>query len=165
MADRAVGAHILIALVYRVIGPGQEEKISAPDLSDVDQGHIFCGPDVQLVEIFGRLDRPLLDVTDDISRRHRRLQSQCSQAFAHDKDLTKGQRGRRFPTAFTHGGSSLPPAHYRAGRRAFCAIVVSSRYRSMPSFSVANSNCCTSSSLNHTTVSRCAPSMPLVVEL
>src|ERR1043165_8121761 len=165
MADRTVGDHLRIALVYRVEGPRQQEKITALAHSDVDQSHIFLRPRVPLIEIFSRLDRPFFDVTDDISRRHCRLQSQCSQTFAYGKHLTKGQRDRRFPTAFTHGGSSLPPAHQRTGRSAFCTIVVSSRYRSMPSFRVAASNCCTSSSLNQTTVSRCAASMALVVEL
>ena len=46
MTDRAVGPHILIALVDRVVGPGQKKKIAPPTVSDMDQGHIFGGPPV-----------------------------------------------------------------------------------------------------------------------
>src|SRR6185295_9268498 len=151
MADRAVGAHVLIALIDRVVGPCQEKKIAPPTLSDVDLSHIFREPRVQLVEILRRFDRPFFNITDDVLCRHRRLQPQRSQPFAHGEHLTEGQRGRRFPTTFTHSGSSLPPAYHRAGLNALCSIVVSARYRSISSFRVSASNCCTSSSLNQTT--------------
>jgi hypothetical protein len=73
MTDRAVCTHILIALVDRVVGPGQEEKIASPILSNVDEGDIFGGPLVQLPKILRRLDRPFFNITDDIFRRRRRL--------------------------------------------------------------------------------------------
>src|SRR5512140_691801 len=148
MADRTVRAHILITLVCSMVRPGQKKEVAAPTLSDVDQGHIFRGPLVKLVEILRRLDRPFFDVTDDVLGRGRRLQSQRSQPFAHGEHLTEGQRGRRFPTTFTHGRSSLPPAHQRTGRNALCSIIVSAMYRSISSFRVAASNCWTSSSIN-----------------
>src|SRR5678815_4382497 len=88
MADRAVRAHILITLVRSMVGPGQEEKIAAPILSDMDQGHIFRGPLVQLLEILRRLDRPFFDVADDVFGRRRRLQSQRSQPLAHGEYLS-----------------------------------------------------------------------------
>src|SRR5215510_105629 len=165
MADRAVGAHVLIALIDSVVGPCQEKKVAAPILSDVDLSHIFREPRIQLVNILRRFDRPFFNITDDVLCRRRRLQPQRSQPFAHSEHLVEGHRGRGFPTTFTHSGSSLPPASYRAGLNALCSIMVSPRYRSISSFRVSASNCCTSSLLNQTTVSRCAPSTLLVVEL
>ena len=78
MADRAVGAHILIALIDSMVGPSQEKEVAPPPLPDVNQGHIFRGPRIQLVEILRRLDRPFLDVTDDVLRRRCGLQPQSS---------------------------------------------------------------------------------------
>jgi hypothetical protein len=56
-----------------MVSSDQEKKIAAPTLSDVNQGYIFRGPCVQLVEILRRFDRPFFDVTDDVSRRDCRL--------------------------------------------------------------------------------------------
>jgi hypothetical protein len=109
-----------------MVCPGKEKKISAPAVADVHQCHVLRRPGIQTVEVFGRLDRPFLNIADDISCRNRRLQSQSSEAFADRQYLVERHWRVSFPAALTHVVSPLE-AIYRPGRTARWEIVVSAR--------------------------------------
>jgi hypothetical protein len=51
MADGAIGPDILMALIDRMVGPGEEEKITAPSLSYVDERDIFRRPRIKLIKL------------------------------------------------------------------------------------------------------------------
>src|SRR5262245_9377014 len=147
-----------------MVGTGQKKKISTPALSDMHERHVLRGPRIQTIKIFRCFDRPFLNVADDIFRRDRRLQSEGGKALAYRQHLVKRHGRGSFPATLTHVVTPLV-AIYRLGRTARCEIVVSARYRSMVSLTVAAMRCLTSSSENQKTVSEWAPSKLRLVVL
>ena len=191
MTDGAIGPDVLMTLVNRMIGTGQEKEIPAPPLPHMDQGDIFRRPRIKLIDGIERRNRPFLDVTDDILSRRDWFQSKSRQPFPDCECVLKTQWRRRFPPPLSHGsfplvrpeirGSTIrtptpasppsdsmevPPAHFcRTDLNALRSIIVSPSSRSIPSRKVAESCSCTSSLLNQKTVRERAPSTLRIVVL
>ena len=54
MADGAIGADILMALIDRMVGPGEKKEIAAPSFPHMDKCDIFRRPGIKLIEAVER---------------------------------------------------------------------------------------------------------------
>jgi hypothetical protein len=102
MTDGAVGSDILVLLIDRMVGTGEEEEITSPAFPDVDERDIFSRPWIKLIELVRRADRPFFDVADHVLSRDSRLQPERRKSTTYRKSLTKAQWRRRFPPPLSH---------------------------------------------------------------
>lgn len=102
MADRAIGAHGLMVLESRVIASGQEKEVVVPGVEHVNHRHVFQGPLIELLDGFGRWNRPFFDVADPFLLRVNGTQSFVLKPVEQVENLREIQGLPGFPTLFTH---------------------------------------------------------------
>src|SRR5689334_24539772 len=73
MADGTIRADILMALVDRMVGPGEKKEIAAPSFPCMDKCDVFRRPGIKLIELIERFDRPFLHITDHVTGGRDRL--------------------------------------------------------------------------------------------
>ena len=89
-------------LIYRMIRAGQQKEISAPLIVDEHERRIFRRPRIQLIDVFRRLDGPLLDIADDLLGRSGRMQPPTGESFSQGKHAIEIQFGDGLPPPLTH---------------------------------------------------------------